>query len=599
MQIMPSTAKHYGVDNPDALADPKTNVSTGARILGDLMKAYNGDIHKVLRAYNGGPKAARTPTAETTAYADSVLKRLKPEDETPVPFTPGTGFSEGKPNPDAVPVMTGTGFSSGTMPPTDATGPVLEIPPIRRPSGDTGPVLEIPSNVDNLAIAPAIRAGNKIIPGTKGETHKDIIDRTPDLPDKVEHGFIDNSGLFRTRREMRNIINSQGGNLGPGQPDSRDLKPKPGIAQQIVGALSPAEAFAAELPKTYSEDDFAAEPHPKGGRISPGAPVFQKPIPRAAEIAEEYVIAPGLMGLGAVGGGAAGTAVAPGPGTAAGTVAGAAAGSAAADVLNAEINKRFFGRDYSLSQPGTLPGFEHPYGGLEQSAVEAGAFEGAGHYGVPALRSALRGEGMAARAAIEAAATQDAANAAQAAAAKAQLQAKRQTLKNEVVDRIAADKAKLQKQILEEQAPREARTRLEAMLGKTPDEVAAAQALPPEQTGPAALPGERAVARRKAVQNAVFGPIRRAVKALGERYHQVFAKYDKKLIDASSLQDTIADENNYIAQRNIVLSPKAKALLKLAANETSDDSGGLLTRRARAEGYRDWGELAADDPELD
>jgi soluble lytic murein transglycosylase-like protein len=53
MQIMPATAADYGVDSPDALFDPKTNVTVGARHLRRLLGKYQSIVQAV-SAYNAG-----------------------------------------------------------------------------------------------------------------------------------------------------------------------------------------------------------------------------------------------------------------------------------------------------------------------------------------------------------------------------------------------------------------------------------------------------------------------------------------------------------------------------------------------------------------
>lgn len=56
MQILwPGTARHLGIYRRSQLYDPCTNVDAGARYLKELLSRYNGDLHRVLAAYNYGP----------------------------------------------------------------------------------------------------------------------------------------------------------------------------------------------------------------------------------------------------------------------------------------------------------------------------------------------------------------------------------------------------------------------------------------------------------------------------------------------------------------------------------------------------------------
>jgi soluble lytic murein transglycosylase-like protein len=77
MQLMPGTARRYGVDP----WDPQANVDGGARYLRDLVRMFGGDVRLALAAYNAGEsnvvKAGyRVPAfEETRRYVPSVLAR--------------------------------------------------------------------------------------------------------------------------------------------------------------------------------------------------------------------------------------------------------------------------------------------------------------------------------------------------------------------------------------------------------------------------------------------------------------------------------------------------------------------------------------------
>ena len=67
MQLMPGTAKQYGVTN---LHDPYQNLSAGAKHLRDLLDRYKGDVPLALAAYNAGAGAV-TRYGGIPAYAET------------------------------------------------------------------------------------------------------------------------------------------------------------------------------------------------------------------------------------------------------------------------------------------------------------------------------------------------------------------------------------------------------------------------------------------------------------------------------------------------------------------------------------------------
>ena len=76
MQLMPATAKRYGV--ADAF-DPAQNLQGGAMYLRDLLRQYDSDVELALAAYNAGEGAVAKhgnripPYVETADYVPRVL----------------------------------------------------------------------------------------------------------------------------------------------------------------------------------------------------------------------------------------------------------------------------------------------------------------------------------------------------------------------------------------------------------------------------------------------------------------------------------------------------------------------------------------------
>lgn len=76
MQLMPATAKRYGVAD---VFDPADNVRAGAQYLNDLLKLFDNDIRLALAAYNAGEGAVIKygkripPYRETVAYVPRVV----------------------------------------------------------------------------------------------------------------------------------------------------------------------------------------------------------------------------------------------------------------------------------------------------------------------------------------------------------------------------------------------------------------------------------------------------------------------------------------------------------------------------------------------
>jgi len=76
MQLMPETAKRFGVQN---IMDPSENVHGGVKYLSELLTLFKGDKKLALAAYNAGENAVIRaghkipPYAETENYVPKVL----------------------------------------------------------------------------------------------------------------------------------------------------------------------------------------------------------------------------------------------------------------------------------------------------------------------------------------------------------------------------------------------------------------------------------------------------------------------------------------------------------------------------------------------
>ena len=77
MQLMPATAKRYGVANRQ---DPTANLTGGTRYLKDLLVRFDSNLELALAGYNAGENAVEKfgnripPFAETQSYVRKVLQ---------------------------------------------------------------------------------------------------------------------------------------------------------------------------------------------------------------------------------------------------------------------------------------------------------------------------------------------------------------------------------------------------------------------------------------------------------------------------------------------------------------------------------------------
>jgi soluble lytic murein transglycosylase-like protein len=90
MQLMPQTAREMYIDDP---YDPVKNIEAGTRYLRVLVNQFDGDLIKVLAAYNAGPdQVLKTngalgipPIQETQEYVRKVLRSYEAYKTPPPP----------------------------------------------------------------------------------------------------------------------------------------------------------------------------------------------------------------------------------------------------------------------------------------------------------------------------------------------------------------------------------------------------------------------------------------------------------------------------------------------------------------------------------
>ncbi|URI07216.1 lytic transglycosylase domain-containing protein [Aquincola tertiaricarbonis] len=83
MQVMPTTARRFGLQAEAALSDPGANLAVSASYLKLLQRRFDGDLPLVLAAYNAGEGAVERhgrripPYAETQGYVQQVMQRYR------------------------------------------------------------------------------------------------------------------------------------------------------------------------------------------------------------------------------------------------------------------------------------------------------------------------------------------------------------------------------------------------------------------------------------------------------------------------------------------------------------------------------------------
>ncbi|HEY7214224.1 MAG TPA: lytic transglycosylase domain-containing protein [Thermoanaerobaculia bacterium] len=95
MQLLPDTARRFGLRKKKDLFDPKKNLQAGVRYLQWLTERFGGDVEKILAAYNAGEGAVERfggipPYRETQEYVERIFGLLGFTPEPPVARGGGT-----------------------------------------------------------------------------------------------------------------------------------------------------------------------------------------------------------------------------------------------------------------------------------------------------------------------------------------------------------------------------------------------------------------------------------------------------------------------------------------------------------------------------
>jgi soluble lytic murein transglycosylase-like protein len=73
MQLMPATAKRYGMKNEQELHIPVRNVDMGVRHLKDLLNLHNGQVALAIASYNAGQGAVTKHGQRIPGYRETML----------------------------------------------------------------------------------------------------------------------------------------------------------------------------------------------------------------------------------------------------------------------------------------------------------------------------------------------------------------------------------------------------------------------------------------------------------------------------------------------------------------------------------------------
>jgi soluble lytic murein transglycosylase-like protein len=73
MQLMPATAKRYGMKSEQELHIPSKNIDMGVRHLKDLLKLHDGQVALAIASYNAGQGAVSKHGQRIPAYRETML----------------------------------------------------------------------------------------------------------------------------------------------------------------------------------------------------------------------------------------------------------------------------------------------------------------------------------------------------------------------------------------------------------------------------------------------------------------------------------------------------------------------------------------------
>jgi soluble lytic murein transglycosylase-like protein len=94
MQLLPATARRFGLTRKKDLFNPGKNLDAGVRYLKWLTQRFGGDVQKILAAYNAGEGTVERfggipPYRETQQYVRKIFSLLGfVSEDPPAPATP-------------------------------------------------------------------------------------------------------------------------------------------------------------------------------------------------------------------------------------------------------------------------------------------------------------------------------------------------------------------------------------------------------------------------------------------------------------------------------------------------------------------------------